>query len=113
MSDDQEFIRNDLRITCADAVELVTDYLDAALSPADKEDFEIHLGLCEGCQVFVDQIRQTITLTSASRDTTVNLEPANMSELLAALDEQATGNSSDDAATGGEAEREPGTDTTS
>ena len=89
MTDDQEFIRNDLRITCADAVELVTDYLDAALSGSDLADFEIHLGLCEGCQVFVDQIRQTITLTSHSRDTTVQLEPANMDALLAALDEQA------------------------
>ena len=91
MTDDQEFIRNDLRITCADAVELVTDYLDTALSPADLADFEAHLDLCEGCQVFVDQIRRTITLTSRSRDTTVQIEPANMNELLAALDEQADG----------------------
>ncbi len=91
MTDDQEFIRNDLRIACADAVELVTDYLDSALSESDRADFEVHLSLCEGCQVFVDQIRSTITLTSQSRDTTVRLEPANMDELLAALDEQADG----------------------
>ena len=88
MTDDQEFIRNDLRITCADAVELVTDYLDSALSGSDLADFEIHLGLCEGCHVFVDQIRRTITLTSYSRDTTVQIEPADMDALLAALEEQ-------------------------
>lgn len=90
MTDDNEFLRNDLRITCADAVELVTDYLDAALSESDRDDFETHLSLCEGCQVFVDQVRQTVTLTSQSRDTTIQLEPSNMDELLAALDEQAT-----------------------
>ncbi len=89
MTDDQQFINNELRITCADAVELVTDYLDSALSASDLDDFETHLGLCEGCQVFVDQIRKTITLTSQSRETTVELEPANMEELLSALDEQA------------------------
>lgn len=90
MTDDYEFISNELRITCADAIELVTDYLDSALSASDLAEFETHLGLCEGCQVFVDQIRKTITLTSQSRETTVKLEPANMDELLAALDEQAT-----------------------
>ena len=89
MSDDQEFINNDLRITCADAVELVTDYLDAALSGPDLENFQIHLGLCEGCQVFVDQVRQTVTLTSRTRNTTIDLEPANMEDLMAALDERA------------------------
>ncbi|MEM7093639.1 MAG: zf-HC2 domain-containing protein [Actinomycetota bacterium] len=89
MTDDSDFIRNELRITCADAVELVTDYLDAALSESDRDDFETHLSLCEGCQVFVDQVRRTITLTSNSRDTTVELEPANMSDLLAALGERA------------------------
>ena len=89
MTDDEEFLRNELRITCADAVELVTDYLDDALSAADLADFETHLSLCEGCQVFVDQLRHTITLTSDSRDTTVHVEPANMTDLLAALDAQA------------------------
>ena len=88
MTDDQEFIKNEPRITCADAVELVTDYLDDALNPRDLDDFRTHLGLCEGCQVFLDQVKQTVTLVSHSRNTTVDLEPANMDELLAALDEE-------------------------
>lgn len=86
MTNDQEFIQNELRISCADAVELVTDYLDSALNTKDLADFEAHLELCEGCQVFVDQIAKTVTLTSRSRETTVNLHPANMDDLLAALD---------------------------
>lgn len=90
MTDDQQFIRNDLRITCADAIELVTDFLESALNGPDLADFETHLGLCEGCQAFLDQIRTTVTLTSQSRTTVVDLGSARMDELFAALDDQAT-----------------------
>lgn len=89
MTDDTSFIDNDLRITCADAVELVTDYLDDALSVSDLDDFETHLGLCEGCQVFVDQVRKTITLVATTADTSVEVMPANFDDLLAALKDQA------------------------
>ncbi len=88
MTDDNDFLRNDLRITCADAVELVTHYLDDALSTADLADFETHLGLCEGCQVFVDQVRKTVTLVSETADTSVEVLPANFDDLLVALGEQ-------------------------
>lgn len=91
MSDDEFFIDNELRISCADAVELVTDYLDSALSATDLDNFEIHLSLCEGCQAFLDQINKTVTLTSASAQTTVELLPANFDELLVALEQQANG----------------------
>ena len=85
---DDDFIQNDLRIRCSDAIELVTDYLDDALSSSDLDDFEIHLGLCEGCQVFVNQMRKTVTLVSETADTTVEVMPANFDELLSALQEQ-------------------------
>lgn len=93
MTDELDFVNNELRISCADAVELVTDYLESALGASDLADFETHLGLCEGCQVFVDQIRQTVTLSSRSRSTDVELEPAKLHDLLAALDEQAANRS--------------------
>lgn len=88
MTDDQQFIRNDLRITCADAIELVTDYLESALNGPDLADFETHLGLCEGCQAFLDQIRATVTLTSETRTTVLALDSERMDELFAALDER-------------------------
>jgi anti-sigma factor (TIGR02949 family) len=47
-------------ISCQEVVELVTDYLEAAL-PADKASlFEQHLNFCEGCVWYVDQIRTTV-----------------------------------------------------
>lgn len=85
--DDRLFIENDLRITCADAVELVTDFLEETLSPPDLENFETHLSLCEGCQAFLDQINKTITLTSQSATTTVEVLPENFDQLLAALED--------------------------
>ena len=46
-------------ITCQEVVELVTDYLERVL-PADEATlFEQHLNFCEGCIVYVEQIRAT------------------------------------------------------
>jgi anti-sigma factor RsiW len=47
-------------ISCQDVVELVTDYLEGAMSPEDVARFEHHLSLCEGCVFYVEQIRMTI-----------------------------------------------------
>jgi anti-sigma factor RsiW len=47
-------------ITCQEVVELVTDYLEGALPAPEAARFEEHLALCEGCAVYVDQIRMTV-----------------------------------------------------
>jgi len=47
-------------ISCQEVVELVTDYLEGAMPPEEVARFEHHLGLCEGCVVYVDQIRMTV-----------------------------------------------------
>lgn len=45
---------------CDEFVELVTDYLEGELSPADQERVLEHLDLCDGCSNYLDQIRTTI-----------------------------------------------------
>ena len=45
---------------CQELVELVTDYLDDRLSPADRARFEAHLEQCEACRAYLDQFRATI-----------------------------------------------------
>ena len=82
MAEDWGFVDNELRITCADAIELVTDFLDDALSRDDLADFEAHLRLCEGCRAYLVQMRRTITITTESRDHTVEVSPANFDQLL-------------------------------
>ena len=77
-------------ICCSDAVELVTDYLDGALGACDLVAFETHLAQCEGCTVFVDQIRMTIHLTCATSGTGPEIMPPDLDELLARLRARAT-----------------------
>lgn len=50
-------------LTCRELVELVTDYLEGALSTTDRLDFERHLVWCSWCRDYVDQVQTTIELT--------------------------------------------------
>jgi len=56
-------MRLDRELACQDIVELVTAYLDHALSPAERERFEEHLVFCDGCGTYLDQMRETIEAT--------------------------------------------------
>ena len=50
-------------LPCQDLVEVVTDYLDGALSDVNHRRFEEHLAICERCVAYVEQIRVTIAVT--------------------------------------------------
>jgi anti-sigma factor RsiW len=50
-------------LVCQQAVELVTDYLEGALSRRDRRRFESHLQACPNCSAYLEQIRVTIELT--------------------------------------------------
>jgi anti-sigma factor RsiW len=52
-------------LSCQELVELVTDYLENALSADDRVRFEAHIGRCDGCTVYLRQMRQTIELTGS------------------------------------------------
>ena len=47
-------------INCQELVELVTDYLEGALEPADLRRFEEHLAACGKCTEYMAQLRATI-----------------------------------------------------
>lgn len=49
-------------LTCQELVELVTEYLEAALPSPERARFEAHLAGCPGCAAYLDQIRQTAAL---------------------------------------------------
>jgi anti-sigma factor RsiW len=51
------------QLSCQELVELVTDYLEGALTPEMHDRFERHIGKCDGCNVYVEQMRRTIELT--------------------------------------------------
>jgi len=72
-------------MACQELVELVTAYLDGALSPADHDRFERHLAECPGCVEYLRQMRVTVRLTgSQPRE---EILPAHLrAELLAVFD---------------------------
>ena len=49
-------------LSCQELVELVTDYLEDALSAQDRERFEAHLAECGNCLIYLDQMRVTVGL---------------------------------------------------
>jgi anti-sigma factor RsiW len=53
-------------LACRELVELVTDYLEGALAPAERARFEAHLADCPGCERYLEQLRATIAITRAS-----------------------------------------------
>jgi anti-sigma factor RsiW len=46
-------------MTCRQVVELMTDYLDGALSAGDRARFEEHIAGCDGCTAYLAQLRTT------------------------------------------------------
>jgi anti-sigma factor RsiW len=54
-------------ISCRELVELVTAYLEGALSLEDRLRFELHLTDCDGCTMYVEQMRRTIEVTGTLR----------------------------------------------
>jgi anti-sigma factor RsiW len=50
-------------LSCQELVELVTDYLEGALDPADLQRFERHIVGCDDCTRYLEQLRMTIRLT--------------------------------------------------
>ena len=54
--------RREPGLTCAEVVELVTDYLEGGLSDTDRARFDAHLSDCDGCTNYLDQMRVTIAV---------------------------------------------------
>jgi anti-sigma factor RsiW len=68
-------------IVCRQAVELVTDYLEGALSRRDRARFEAHLAECPHCTEYLEQMRKTIAATGRIEPDA--LEPDVRDELVA------------------------------
>jgi len=49
--------------SCQEMIEVVTNYLDGAMPPDERQRFEHHLSHCAGCGTYVDQMRETIRQT--------------------------------------------------
>src|SRR3954468_7167869 len=70
-------------LSCAQLVELVSDYVEGALSRVEQARVEDHLAQCGGCSIYFDQLRAAIELTGRLRTEDVPDEAAAV--LLAAF----------------------------
>ena len=70
-------------LNCNQLVKLVTNYFDGTLTDGERRRFEEHLGVCNGCTNYLDQLRETIEVVG-------RIEPDDLSaemkgELLSAF----------------------------
>jgi anti-sigma factor RsiW len=65
---------------CRDVVEMITDYLEGALSADERERLERHIASCPGCEGYLDHFRTTIELSGRLR--VVDVEPQSMDSLV-------------------------------
>jgi anti-sigma factor RsiW len=70
-------------MSCKELVELVTAYLEGALSGAETAALEQHLRQCRGCGTYLEQFRQTISALGGLREG--GLDPEPRARLLAAF----------------------------
>ena len=56
-------MRLDRELTCAEVVEVITNYLEGRMPAHERERFEEHLSFCDGCSTYLEQMRLTIAAT--------------------------------------------------
>ena len=61
-------------ITCQEVVELVNDYLERSLPPDETTVFEQHLNFCDGCDLYVEQLKRSVETVGAVREEDVPAE---------------------------------------
>ena len=73
-------------LPCNLFVELVTEYLDDALAPEQRDRVDAHLAICDDCRSVLDQWRLTIELTGELRHDEVDvIDPHARASLMAAF----------------------------
>jgi len=60
-------------LDCIELVEMVTNYLENSLAPGEVERIDAHLGACDGCFEYIEQMRLTLK-------TLGHLEPEGLEE---------------------------------
>ena len=67
-------------LTCRELVELITEYLEDALTPEARAGFEAHLESCGGCEMYLQQMRATVR--ALRRNNEQSIDAASREKLL-------------------------------
>lgn len=68
-------------MACIEVVEVITDYLEGTMPARKRRLLEEHLTGCDGCTAYLEQMRETISLTGRLEPEDV---PPELEELLLA-----------------------------
>ena len=66
-------------LVCQEAIELLTEYLEGALSWRRRRRLKAHLDACPNCSAYLEQIRMTIRLSGSIQPE--DLSPRALDEL--------------------------------
>lgn len=64
-------------MACNELVEIVTDYLDGTLPPAELARLRDHLMSCDGCQAHIEQMRATVRVLRSEPEEQASPQLAN------------------------------------
>jgi anti-sigma factor RsiW len=70
-SDGDDRLSTANEITCAELVEIITDYLEETLQGGERRRFEAHLDECPYCANYLEQMRQTIAALGQLREESI------------------------------------------
>jgi len=70
-------------LSCQELVELVSDYVEGALSRSDRTRFDRHISGCPHCTAYLEQMRRTLAVLGRLEEE--SLPPQAREELLAAF----------------------------
>ena len=70
-------------MTCRQVVQLLNDYLDNELSPAERARVDEHLSGCDGCTAFLEQLRTSLRAVHGLAE--VDVPPALRADLARAF----------------------------
>jgi anti-sigma factor RsiW len=68
-------------MSCKELTEVITVYLEGTLPAEERARFEYHLGLCPGCQTYLEQMRLTVRAAGGLSEESI---PAEIREQLLA-----------------------------
>jgi anti-sigma factor RsiW len=67
-------VRGRAEITCRELVELVTEYLEGVLTPAERTRFDEHVAACASCAAYLEQMRATRRVLGTPTESSISAE---------------------------------------